>query len=142
MQWSIRLPVREDPKHDSPWRKLAGRVVQRLWQRPTVSPRPLSAEHSQILSDVCLAIRLGLFDEAAAALESIRHFLSDDPSWLNLRGVHYLEQGDWQEARSCFGRAIRADRSFSPAQQNMRRLFELRTFGMSAERLALGDERR
>jgi hypothetical protein len=48
--------------------------------------------------------------------------------------------GRKEMARRFYGRAIRADGKFAPAQQNMRRLYELTTFGHTTQHVALGDE--
>lgn len=60
-----------------------------------------------------------------------------DASCLNLLGVIAEKRHDWKLARRMYGRSIRADRRFEPAQQNMRRWFELFTFGRSSEPVAL-----
>jgi hypothetical protein len=94
-----------------------------------------------MLADVRLAIRLGFFDEAQAALDHAPDAAGHDPECLNLLGVLHEFRHEWKLARRCYGRAIRADRRYHPAQQNMRRLYELHTFGRCAQRMALGDER-
>jgi hypothetical protein len=62
-----------------------------------------------------------------------------DAACLNLLGVVCEARGQWDLAKRYYGRAIRADRQFDPAQQNMRRLYELTTFGSSARVVQVGD---
>ena len=61
----------------------------------------------------------------------------NDPAWLNLIGVIHELRRDWKNARRYYGRAIAIDGAYEPAQQNMRRLYELYTFGRSVEPIAL-----
>jgi hypothetical protein len=93
-----------------------------------------------LISDACNAIRLGFFDEAQAMLDAGRDHAAGDAAWLNLVGVLHEQRSEWKMARRYYGRAIRADSRYEPSQQNMRRLYELATFGHCAKRVALGDE--
>lgn len=65
----------------------------------------------------------------------------DDARWLNLMGVICESRGDWRRARRFYGKAMRADRGFAPAEQNMRRWYEMFTFGRTRWPVALGDDR-
>jgi len=47
---------------------------------------------------------------------------------------------DYDKAKKYYGRAIKLDKSYEPAQQNMRRLFEVDQFGSSKEPVNLGDK--
>jgi len=58
----------------------------------------------------------------------------------NLLGVLFEMNQDYDTAKKCYGRAIALDSRYEPAQQNMRRLFELFQFGSSKEPLNLGFE--
>jgi len=64
-----------------------------------------------------------------------------DAACLNLQGVIHELREQWKPARKLYHRAIRADGDYAPARQNMRRMYELYTFGHSDEPIALGDER-
>jgi tetratricopeptide (TPR) repeat protein len=81
-----------------------------------------------------------LFDEAEVLLAA-RDGADRDSVWLNLRGVLYEAQGDWRRAKRHFSKAVRRDRNCAAAWQNLRRLYELYTFGHTTETIALGDER-
>jgi FixJ family two-component response regulator len=56
----------------------------------------------------------------------------------NLAGVlaEMLDNAD--KAKKYYGQAIKLDKNYEPAQQNMRRLFELQNFGSSSEPFNLG----
>jgi DNA-binding NtrC family response regulator len=56
----------------------------------------------------------------------------------NLAGVLVEVTGDFDRARRYYGQAIRINKSFEPAQQNMRRIFEVLNFGSSDEPINLG----
>jgi DNA-binding NtrC family response regulator len=56
----------------------------------------------------------------------------------NLAGVLAEMLEDIDKARKYYGQAIKLDKNYEPAQQNMRRLFELQHFGSSSEPFNLG----
>ena len=56
----------------------------------------------------------------------------------NLAGVLAEMLDDYDQAKKYYGQAIRLDKNYEPAQQNMRRLFELQHFGSSSEPFNLG----
>ena len=56
----------------------------------------------------------------------------------NLAGVLAEMLEDVDKARKYYGQAIKLDKNYEPAQQNMRRLFELQHFGSSSEPFNLG----
>ena len=56
----------------------------------------------------------------------------------NLAGVLAEMLDDHDKAKKYYGQAIRLDKNYEPAQQNMRRLFELQHFGSSSEPFNLG----
>jgi FixJ family two-component response regulator len=56
----------------------------------------------------------------------------------NLAGVLAEMLDDLDKAKKYYGQAIKLDKNYEPAQQNMRRLFELQHFGCSSEPFNLG----
>src|ERR1700730_16623090 len=56
----------------------------------------------------------------------------------NLAGVLAEMLDDVDKAKKYYGQAIKLDKNYEPAQQNMRRLFELQYFGSSSEPFNLG----
>jgi len=99
------------------------------------------ADRGARLAEIRLAIRLGLFDDAVRSIAQLSGARRRDADCLNLLGAISEALNDWKGARRWYGKAIRADRSHVAAQQNMRRMYELATFGRSREAVALGDER-
>ena len=60
-----------------------------------------------------------------------------DPAYHNLLGLLTELRSDFSGARKHYGKAISLNSKFAPAQQNMRRMYELREFGHSNEPGAL-----
>ena len=60
--------------------------------------------------------------------------------YYNLLGVLYEAQGNWRMARKCYSKGMAADRTYAPVEANMRRFYELYTFGETRQSVALGDE--
>ena len=60
-----------------------------------------------------------------------------DPAFHNLLGLLAELREDFSGARKHYGKAISVNRNYEPAQQNMRRIYELREFGRSTEPGAL-----
>src|SRR6202795_3137503 len=56
----------------------------------------------------------------------------------NLAGVLAELLDDVDKAKKYYGQAIKLNKNYEPAQQNMRRLFELQNFGRASEPLNLG----
>jgi Flp pilus assembly protein TadD len=100
-----------------------------------------TTDRSTAVRDASLAIRLGCFEEAERMLRSAGDAGLRDAAWLNLMGVIHESRDDWRRARRFYGKAMRADRSFAPAEQNMRRWYEMSTFGRTKWLVALGDDR-
>ena len=57
----------------------------------------------------------------------------------NLAGVLAEMLDDVVKAKKYYGQAIKLNKNYEPAQQNMRRLFELQNFGASSEPVNLGE---
>ena len=62
------------------------------------------------------------------------------PEAFNLAGVLAELLDDYDRAKKCYGQAIRINKRYEPAQQNMRRIFELFHFGSSTEPFHLGEK--
>lgn len=91
----------------------------------------------------CRAIRLADYDTAESALAasvSIWPDVEHYAAYLNLLGVIREARHEWRDARYWYRRAVAADKRYEPTQQNLRRIYELYTFGKSREPFALGDE--
>ena len=86
------------------------------------------------------ALRRGDIPAAETLLMRAVDLAGKDPAYYNLLGVLYELQGDERLARKFYGKAISAKGNYEPAQHNMQRLYELRTFGGSLKGYSMGDE--
>jgi predicted amidohydrolase len=103
-------------------------------------PAPAHVWRDDLIARAIAAIRTGQSEQAARLLAYHEDSLARDPAFLNLAGVLAEARGHQEAARRFYGLSIAIDPDHAAAQQNMRRLFELNTFGQSASRVALGDE--
>jgi FixJ family two-component response regulator len=79
------------------------------------------------------AINLRDFSSARRNLVSALELNPDSPQALNLAGVMFEMREEFDQARRYYGRAIKVNKDFEPAQANMRRIYELFHFGSSEE---------
>ena len=79
------------------------------------------------------AINLRDFAAARRNLISALEIEPDSPQALNLAGVMFEMREEFDQARRYYGRAIKVNKDFEPAQANMRRIYELFHFGSSQE---------
>lgn len=86
------------------------------------------------------ALRREDWVEAEALLMRAGAIAGNDPAFFNLVGILREVEGNKDAAAEFYGRAIRSDSNYAAAQQNMRRLYELRHFGHTDQSVALGDE--
>jgi hypothetical protein len=92
------------------------------------------------LRSVRAALRREDWSEAEALLMRAGAIAGNDPAFFNLVGILREVEGNKEAAADFYGRAIRANSEYAPAQQNMRRLFELSRFGHTDQAVLLGDE--
>ncbi len=114
------------------------RVVAEMVERHA-APREQAAEsfHSHIVAAKrCLNMR----SFAMARIHLIKALVLNKKSVeaLNLAGVLAETLDEVDQAKKYYGQAIRLNKNYGPAQQNMRRLFELDNFGATSELLNLG----
>ena len=104
---------------------------RRLMEDPHADTYDLILARARVaLVDGDLKRAEGLLLRAAALGEK-------DPAFHNLLGLLTELHEDFSGARKHYGRAISLNSKYEPAQQNMRRIFELREFGHSSEPGAL-----
>ncbi len=104
--------------------------------------RQLIANKDPDSYDVLLAVaRVALADGDLGRAEGLLLRASPlgekDPAYHNLLGLLRELHVDFSGARKHYGKAISLNSKYAPAQQNMRRLYELREFGHSNEPGAL-----
>jgi FixJ family two-component response regulator len=85
-------------------------------------------------------LNLHAFAKARLHLVKAMELNSKSVEAFNLAGVLAELLEDYKQAKKYYGQAIRLDNGYEPAQQNMRRLFELDHFGSSSELVDLGDD--
>jgi tetratricopeptide (TPR) repeat protein len=108
--------------------------------RPDVKPN-FPGSYDIAVARIRKALRMADFENAEALLmKAADRKQTSSAEYYNLLGVLYEAQRQWRLARKCYGKAIAADKHYDPAQRNMRRLYELHTFGKSDQGVVLGDE--
>ena len=101
---------------------------------------PRSIGYAWALSQVRKALRTGELDEAEELLMRAGVIADREPEFLNLLGVWHECRGRLNIAKRCYGRAIKSDPDYAPAQMTMQRAFELAVFGRTSKQIWLGDE--
>ena len=107
---------------------------------PIVSPMQLELRRRHALGLARQTLRRGELEEAKRQISRARLAGADGAALENVAGVLHECRGEVDEARACYGRAIAICAAYGPAQQNMRRLYELATFGRTSKSVQLGDE--
>jgi hypothetical protein len=110
------------------------------WMIVVPEPSSLDVGYRGTLAMVRDAFRREAWREAEALLMRAGSIAGNDPAFFNLVGILREVEGNKSAAAEFYGRAIKADSNYAPAQQNMRRLFELRRFGHTDQIVCLGDE--
>ncbi|HUO09382.1 MAG TPA: response regulator [Phycisphaerae bacterium] len=90
-----------------------------------------------LLARARMALTEGELGRAEALLLRASPMGQRDPAFHNLLGLLTELRENFADARRHYGKAISLDRDYAPAQQNMRRMYELREFGHSNEPGAL-----
>jgi DNA-binding response OmpR family regulator len=119
-------------------------AVRSVLLEPELDSPPASAEVGDEYEPVLDRARKLLQTGEFASAESLLMKAADRPArntadYFNLLGVLYETQKKWRLARKCYGKAISADKKYQPAQLNMRRIYELYTFGRSKQEIVLDD---
>lgn len=97
--------------------------------------------YADVLNLIRQGLRAGRFHDVESMLMRVGTVApGNDETFLNLVGVFHEAMRRPDDARRFYGRAIRASHGYAPAQQNMRRLYELGRFGHTKQQVALGDE--
>ena len=101
---------------------------------------PAFSGSDQLVARARSALRRSRPDIAEAFILEAGDFVARSAPCLNLLGLIAEARGQWGKAKRFWGRSIRADRSYLPPRENLRRWFELTHFGRSAFSVAFGDE--
>jgi DNA-binding response OmpR family regulator len=97
-------------------------------------------DYAQVLAHVRGALRARKFEEAERELMKAGTISDRDPSFLNLAGILHESHGRVESARRFYERSARLDRRYRPAQENLKRLSELRRTGRTTRTVAFGDD--
>lgn len=101
--------------------------------------KPQGESFGSQLSEAKRLINLQSFEDGWTHLSRALQLSPQSPEALNLAGVFFEMQEDFVRARKLYGKAIHFSPYYEPAQQNMRRIFELFHFGSSTEPMNLGE---
>jgi FixJ family two-component response regulator len=114
------------------------RIVAEIVKRHTPqNDHPAESFNSHIVAAKrCLNLRF--FARARIHLVKALELNTKSVEAFNLAGVLAEMLDDYDKAKKYYGQAIKLDKHYEPAQQNMRRLFELQHFGSSSEPFNLG----
>jgi DNA-binding NtrC family response regulator len=111
------------------------------WDRPPDVEVDIPGGYESVLGRIRTALHAADLDGAQALLETAAQRRNQQAAeYFNLLGVLYEAQRQWRLARKCYGRAIATESQYQPAQANMRRLYELHTFGKSSQPVVLDEE--
>jgi DNA-binding response OmpR family regulator len=96
--------------------------------------------YAAVLQKVRDAFRVADVTSAESLLMRVADLGQHDAAYFNLLGVLYEARSQWRLAQKFYGKALKAEKDYASALQNIRRVYELYTFGRSDEAVALGDE--
>jgi DNA-binding response OmpR family regulator len=113
-------------------------TVTRIIRERKLSADPTDESYATVLARVRRALEDGDYELAEGLLMKAAALGDRDPVFFNLKGLLFEVRGDLNGARREYGQAISRNKNYEPAQQNMRRLYELREFGHSEEAANLG----
>lgn len=127
----VEKPVKPDDLRDTV------RAVLAEPQHAIERPEPKGLEGS--LDRVRAALRASDVESAESLLIRAADLGHGVPGYYNLLGVLYELRGQARLARKMYAMAIGAGKDYRPAEQNIRRIYELSTFGRTDVPVALGD---
>jgi tetratricopeptide (TPR) repeat protein len=108
---------------------------------PTEKKDPAANSFADQLIEAKRLLNLQRFASAWTHLARAMELNPQSPEALNLAGVYFEMQEDYERAKKLYGKAIKYGPYYEAAQQNMRRIYELFHFGSSKEPFAFGENR-
>ncbi|MBV8378124.1 MAG: response regulator [Verrucomicrobia bacterium] len=115
------------------------RIVAEILTRHTPQKEHTAESYNSHIVAAKRFLNLRSFAKARMHLIKASELNNKSVEAFNLAGVLAEMLDDIDKARKYYGQAIRIDKNYEPAQQNMRRLFELQHFGSTSEPLNLGE---
>jgi DNA-binding response OmpR family regulator len=126
----------QKPLRPEDLRSIVTEIVKRHAGHDEPSAETFSAH--VVAAKRCLNLRA--FGKARLHLVKALELNSKSAEAFNLAGVLAEVLEDYDKAKKYYGQAIKLDKNYEPAQQNMRRLFEVDHFGSSKEPVNLGEK--
>jgi DNA-binding response OmpR family regulator len=115
-------------------------IVTEILKRHTGQDEPSSETFSAHVVAAKRCLNLRAFGKARLHLVKALELNAKSAEAFNLAGVLAEVLEDYDKAKKYYGQAIKLDKKYEPAQQNMRRLFEVDHFGSSKEPVNLGEK--
>jgi DNA-binding response OmpR family regulator len=128
----------EKPLTPEALRTLIGEVFARHLPSQA-GPRPLADDFGSHFSEAKRLINLQQFGTAWTHLSRALELSAGSPSALNLAGVLFEMQGDYERAGKLYKKALQSLPDYRPARQNIRRLVEYYESGSTKEPCDLGN---
>jgi DNA-binding NtrC family response regulator len=126
----------QKPLRPEDFRKIVAEIIDRHARQDDQPVETFSAHI--VAAKRCL--NLHAFAKARLHLAKALELNAKSVEAFNLAGVLAELLEDYDKAKKYYGRAIKLDKNYEPAQQNMRRLFEVDQFGSRKEPVNLGDK--
>jgi YesN/AraC family two-component response regulator len=121
-------------------RSLVAEILERHVPSASPEPRaPIPDDFASQISEAKRLLNLQTFEPARVHLSRALELDPHSPDALNLAGVFLEMHEDYDRAKKLYGQAIKYGPYYGPAQQNMRRIYELFHFGSSHEPFAMGE---
>jgi DNA-binding response OmpR family regulator len=115
------------------------KIVAEVIKRHTGHDYPPDETFSGHIVAAKRCLNLRAFGKARRHLVKALELNAKSAEAFNLAGVLAEVLEDYDKAKKYYGQSIKLDKNYEPAQQNMRRLFEVDHFGSSKEPVNLGD---
>jgi DNA-binding response OmpR family regulator len=126
----------QKPLRPEEFRNIVAEIINRHARQGDPTVESFSAH--LVAAKRCL--NLHAFAKARLHLAKALELNAKSVEAFNLAGVLAELLGDYDKAKKYYERAIKLDKNYEPAQQNMRRLFEVDNFGSSKDPVNLGDK--
>jgi DNA-binding response OmpR family regulator len=114
------------------------RIVTEILKRHAPQKEQVAESFTSHITAAKRCLNLRSFAMARIHLVKALELNNKSVEAFNLAGVLAELLDDVDKAKKYYGQAIKLNKNYEPAQQNMRRLFELQNFGRASEPLNLG----